>query len=328
MQTAKRIIDVYKQIIREAHQKGIRVFGATITPFKGNNYYSADHEKGRSTINKWVRTTKMLDGVIDFDLAVRNPQDTIAMQSQFLFENDWLHLNAKGYETMGGCVDLNLFTKTGPLAADDEEEEGYGEAVWIETESLRTKTAGSAFRLVDDAAASGGKYLLTTTQTASAAPADSAYILTTPFDVPTTDTYYVYARVLCPTWDDDSYWVSVDSPLGSNFANGLQTSSWDWKELYNGTLKKGQHQLTIGGREDGACIDKLCITTNPEPPTGMGGSPVVVSVRPSILRDSRFHVNTYSLSGVRQTSLSTPGPHIEVGRSDEGTIYIRKKINK
>ena len=62
VQTAKRIIDVYKQIIREAHEKGIYVFGATITPFKGSGYYSTDHEKGRSTINQWIRTTKMLTG--------------------------------------------------------------------------------------------------------------------------------------------------------------------------------------------------------------------------------------------------------------------------
>ena len=119
-QTAQRIIDVYKQIIREAHQKGIRVFGATITPFKGNNYYSDHHEKGRQRLNEWIRTTKMLDGVIDFDQAVGNPQDREAMQRQFLFENDWLHLNAQGYETMGNCIDLNLFTKTGPLAANDD----------------------------------------------------------------------------------------------------------------------------------------------------------------------------------------------------------------
>ena len=119
-QTAQRIIDVYKQIIREAHQKGIRVFGATITPFKGNNYYSDHHEKGRQIINEWIRTTKMLDGIIDFDQAVRNPQDKEAMQQQFLFENDWLHLNAQGYETMGNCIDLNLFTKTGPLAANED----------------------------------------------------------------------------------------------------------------------------------------------------------------------------------------------------------------
>ena len=109
VQTAERIIEVYKKIIDEAHQKGIRVFGTTITPFKGNNYYSEDHEKGRSTINTWIRTTDLLDGVIDFDQAVRNPQDPEAMQAQFLFENDWLHLNAKGYETMGNSIDLNLF---------------------------------------------------------------------------------------------------------------------------------------------------------------------------------------------------------------------------
>ena len=111
VETAERVIDVYKRIIDEAHQKGIRVFGATITPFKGNNYYSEDHEKGRSTLNEWIRTTKMLDGVIDFDRAVRNPEDPAALQQQFLFENDWLHLNAVGYETMGNSIDLNLFTK-------------------------------------------------------------------------------------------------------------------------------------------------------------------------------------------------------------------------
>lgn len=120
LQTAERIIDVFKTIIREAHQKGIRVFGATITPFKGNRYYTEDHEKGRNTLNNWIRTSKMLDGVIDFDQAVRNPDDPEAMQSQFLFENDWLHLNAQGYETMGGCIDLDLFTKTGPLASDED----------------------------------------------------------------------------------------------------------------------------------------------------------------------------------------------------------------
>lgn len=109
VQTAERVIDVYKKIIEEAHGKDIRVYGATITPFKGNNYYSADHEKGRSTLNEWIRTTELLDGVIDFDKAVRNPEDVEAMQREFLFENDWLHLNAKGYETMGGCIDLKLF---------------------------------------------------------------------------------------------------------------------------------------------------------------------------------------------------------------------------
>ena len=109
VKTAEGVIEVYKRIISEAYQKGIRVFGATITPFKGNNYYTADHEKGRQTLNEWIRTTNELDGVIDFDKAVRNPQDAEAMQREFLFENDWLHFNAQGYEVMGGSIDLNLF---------------------------------------------------------------------------------------------------------------------------------------------------------------------------------------------------------------------------
>ena len=316
-QTAKQIIEVYKQIIREAHQKGIYVFGGTITPFKGGSYYSEDHEKGRAAINNWIRTTKMLDGIIDFDHAVRNPQDTARMQEQFLFENDWLHLNAQGYETMGNCIDLNLFTKTDPLAADDEEE-NYGEALWIEAEGLRTNTMGTAFQVVEDASASNGQYLLTTTQTTTP-PADNAYILRADFTAKTADTYYIYARVLCPTWDDDSYFVSVDAPLGSTFANGLQTNSWDWKELFHGSLQAGPHQLLIGGREDGACLDKLCITTNSEPPTGMGGSSTttaIVTVEHSMTTatpSSLLHQGTYDLSG-RRVSQPKKGLYIVDGK--------------
>ena len=325
VQTATRIIEVYKQIIREAHQKGIYVFGATITPFKGNNYYTEDHEKGRSTLNKWIRTTKMLDGVIDFDQAVRNPQDTIAMQHEFLFENDWLHLNALGYETMGSCIDLSLFTKTDPLAADDEED-NYGEALWIEAESLPTKTVGTAFKLVGDAAASGGKCLQTVTQVANAAPADSAYMLTSPFMVASADTYYVYARVLCPTWDDDSYWVSVDGPM-SNFANGLQTESWDWKELFSGYLQAGQHRLNLAGREDGAYLDKLCITANPQPPTGMGGTSTPTSIRLYSSHTGGVRGGLkYSMTGMPLTAQTASGPYIEVRRMDDGSVVSRKVV--
>ena len=325
VQTAKRIIEVYKQIIREAHQKGIYVFGATITPFKGNNYYSADHEKGRSTINQWVRTTKMLDGVIDFDKAVRNPEDTIAMQSQFLFENDWLHLNAKGYETMGGCIDLNLFTKTDPVSNAEDPEEPYDDAaVWIEAEDLRTNTVGKAFQLVSDATASGGKYLKTVTQTVPA-PTDSIYMLATSFKAEKAATYYIYARVNCPSYDDDSYYWGIDEPLDNNrFANGIVTSGWDWKLIGSKALQAGQHKLVIAGREDGASIDKLCITINPEAPSGMGGNATAIKTL-----HAATHVvstNLYSLSGIRLTAQHIQGPCIAVSRAEDGTVISRKVV--
>ena len=329
VQTAKRIIDVYKQIIREAHEKGIYVFGGTITPFKGNSYYSADHEKGRSTINQWIRTTKMLDGVIDFDEAVRNPLDPEAMQSEFLFENDWLHLNAKGYETMGGCVDLSLFTKTDPVSDAEDEEEPYdNNAVWIEAEDLPTEGSGTAFQLDEDATASKGKYLQTVTQTINT-PTDSAYIVAAPFTVSTADTYYIYGRVMCPSWDDDSYFVSVDGALNSNFVNGLQTASWDWKELYHGNLKAGEHTLYIGSREDGACLDKLCITINSEAPSGMGGTAVPTSITLQDAQESPIvSTEIFTHSGVRLTARPTEGVYIEVSHADDGTVLVRKVVVK
>ena len=327
VQTAKRIIDVYKQIIREAHQKGIYVFGATITPFKGNSYYSADHENGRSTINKWVRTTKMLDGVIDFDKAVRNPQDTIAMQSQFLFENDWLHLNAKGYETMGGCIDLNLFTKTDPVSDAEDPEEPYDEsALWMEAEDLRTSSVGTAFRLVSDATASAGK-CLETVKNATTAPTDSIYMLATTFKVAKAATYYVYGRVKCPSYNDDSYYWGIDEPLDNNrFANGIVTNGWEWKLIGSKALQAGQHKLVIGGREDGASLDKLCITVNPEPPSGMGGNTTAVKT----LHATRQAASTefYSLSGMRLTSRQPQGPYIAVSRAEDGTVISRKILGK
>ena len=109
VETAKAIIEVYEKIINQAHQKGIRVFGATITPFKKSFYENPTRLEGRNYLNQWIRTTTMLDGVIDFDAAVRNPDDPEVMQERFLFENDWLHFNALGYETMGNAIPLELF---------------------------------------------------------------------------------------------------------------------------------------------------------------------------------------------------------------------------
>lgn len=110
VQAAEQLIPLYEQIINEAHELGIYVYGATITPFKNSFYYRDDREMGRQMVNTWIRTTPLLDGVIELEHAVRDPQDTIMMHSDFLFENDYLHPNAKGYEAMGGIVDLNLFT--------------------------------------------------------------------------------------------------------------------------------------------------------------------------------------------------------------------------
>jgi alpha-glucuronidase len=107
--TAEEIRQVWSRIVREAHAAGIKVFGATVTPFEGNGYYSEDHEKGRAALNEWIRTGGVFDGVIDFDSMVCDPSEPDRLNPAFLFENDWLHPNAAGYECMGSGIDHRLF---------------------------------------------------------------------------------------------------------------------------------------------------------------------------------------------------------------------------
>ena len=109
MATAEGIKQVWTRIVREAHERGIKVFGATVTPVKGNGYYSPDHEAGRTALNEWIRTSGVFDGVIDFDRLVADPAQPDRLDPAFLYENDWLHLNAKGYEKMGWGIDRGLF---------------------------------------------------------------------------------------------------------------------------------------------------------------------------------------------------------------------------
>ena len=48
---ARDLIEAYREIIRRAHARGMRVFGATMLPFAGSQYGSPDHEAARRTIN-------------------------------------------------------------------------------------------------------------------------------------------------------------------------------------------------------------------------------------------------------------------------------------
>jgi len=109
LQTANGIQAAWTQIAQDAHERGIKVFGATVTPFKGNGYYSEDHERGRQQLNDWIRSSGVFDGVIDFDRLVADPQDPVRLDPAYLYENDWLHLNAQGYEVMGRGIDRRLF---------------------------------------------------------------------------------------------------------------------------------------------------------------------------------------------------------------------------
>jgi lysophospholipase L1-like esterase len=108
---ANRLIEAYKQMISEAHEKNILIYGGTIMPFKNNGYYTVYRDVCRNLVNDWIRTSHAFDAVIDFDHTMRNPSDTTTLQVDYLFENDYLHPNAAGHARMGESVDLNLFKR-------------------------------------------------------------------------------------------------------------------------------------------------------------------------------------------------------------------------
>lgn len=98
-QVAAQMIEAYAKFAKEAHARGLKVFGATITPFKNHSYYTPFHEAARETVNEWIRTTKDLDGVIDFDRLMSDPKEPQALIPEC--QEDWLHPNAEGYRRMG-----------------------------------------------------------------------------------------------------------------------------------------------------------------------------------------------------------------------------------
>jgi lysophospholipase L1-like esterase len=108
-QTAQRLIEAYKGFIEKAHAKGLKIYGATIMPFKGNGYYTVNREACRTAVNNWIRTSGAYDGVIDFDRIMEDPAQPATLPATMIFQNDYLHPNAAGYRKMGESVDLNVF---------------------------------------------------------------------------------------------------------------------------------------------------------------------------------------------------------------------------
>jgi lysophospholipase L1-like esterase len=113
--TAEAIIDGYKQMIARAHTHGMRIIGATLTPFGDafagtpfQGYYTPEKEKLRLSLNAFIRGGAF-DGVIDFDQIVVDPQKPGYSLAKY-DKGDHLHPNAAGYEAMASAIDLKTLT--------------------------------------------------------------------------------------------------------------------------------------------------------------------------------------------------------------------------
>ena len=108
MPTAEDIIAGHKQLVERAHTRGLKIFGATLTPFEGSVNYTQVGEAKRQAINQWIRTSRAYDGVVDFDAATRDPNNPARLLPQF-DSGDRLHPSDAGYQAMANAIDLELF---------------------------------------------------------------------------------------------------------------------------------------------------------------------------------------------------------------------------
>ena len=105
-----RMIAAYQQIIDRGHAHGMKVYGATMTPFVGSDYYmpTPANEADRVAVNHWILEPGHFDAVVDFDAVVRDPAhpDHLLPAAD---SGDHLHPGPAGYKMMGNAVPLAWF---------------------------------------------------------------------------------------------------------------------------------------------------------------------------------------------------------------------------
>jgi lysophospholipase L1-like esterase len=104
--TAEQIIGGYRRMIAAAHAHGVRIVGATITPFKADYMEPAEFARAeaiRDQVNHWIRTSGQYDAVADFALAVGDPEDEQRIDPAY-DSGDHLHPNDAGYAALAAAA--------------------------------------------------------------------------------------------------------------------------------------------------------------------------------------------------------------------------------
>ncbi|NJP97274.1 SGNH/GDSL hydrolase family protein [Nonomuraea sp. FMUSA5-5] len=110
-QVVADLLAAYEQIAVRARAKDLLVYGATLTPFGGNDPYDdpeGHREEARQAVNAWIRDAGAFDAVVDFDRAVRDPAAPRRLAAAY-DEGDHLHLSPAGYRALAEAVPVSLF---------------------------------------------------------------------------------------------------------------------------------------------------------------------------------------------------------------------------
>lgn len=148
--------------------------------------------------------------------------------------------------------------------------------IWLEAEDGEL---GSLWDIGSDTKASGGKYITVKSGNNSnnSAPSETGWATYT-FDIKTSNTYTLWMRTICPSANDDSFWMRMDDGSWSQWNSIPTSTAWQWnKSSMSVYLQDGKHTLYIGYREDGAKLDKMLLSCDETVPEGMGGDPTGIA---------------------------------------------------
>ena len=105
--TVEELIEGLKDYISQARKLGYKVYVGTLLPMGGWRTDAPFRQEMRHAYNEFIRTTDLIDGCIDFDAALRDPENP----NHFLPEydsGDHLHPSHKGYQRMAALIPAEL----------------------------------------------------------------------------------------------------------------------------------------------------------------------------------------------------------------------------
>jgi len=185
----------------------------------------------------------------------------------------WLGVNMPPWKWNGSLFDYTVHTYPGVItryglnyqafmsdpykASPTPQGTPPSETIYREAEGC---SLSGDMRIVADTSASACEYVDTPGSSAGGSVQVSVYI-------PRSTNYYVWLRVYGPSYNSDSFWVSVDD--GTEYVLGTGTDSWRWQRVVDDNyapvafqLNPGWHRIKVRQREVGARVDAVVMSSN------------------------------------------------------------------
>ena len=99
-----------ESLIQQARARGVKVLLGTLLPFKGASYWSEEKESRREAVNRWIRSHRHVEAVVDFDATMRDAADPQVLKAAY-DSGDHLHPGNAGYAAMADAIDLRALRK-------------------------------------------------------------------------------------------------------------------------------------------------------------------------------------------------------------------------